>query len=140
GPDRRAVGAQARAVLTKQLNRGLVGQIHVAEHDAEAAHHRRGRLAGNLERLVELVAADRREQIGGCEEKELRRVVRVDLAEQGRVVSEPGAGRGEHRPRLHGGVEEVRREVVAVITRDGGGAITFDLAVYGRLLAVDTPV
>src|SRR5207249_7480160 len=46
-------------------SRGLVGQIHVAEHDAEAAHHRRRRLARNLERLVELIAANRREDIGG---------------------------------------------------------------------------
>src|SRR5207249_7478429 len=102
--------------------------------------HRRRRLAGNLERLVELVAADRREEIGGCEEEELRRVVRVDLAEQGGVVPEPGARRGEHRPRLHGGVEEVRREVVAVIERDGGGAIPVDLAASGRLLAGDPTV
>src|SRR5437773_6965579 len=140
GPNRRAVAAQAGAVLREQLNRGLVRQIDVAEHDAKAANQRRRRLAGDLEQLVELVAADRREDIGGGEEEELRRVVRVDLAEQGGVVPEPGARRGEHRPRLHGGVEEIRREVVAVIERDGGRAVPVDLAASGRLLAGDPTV
>src|SRR5881392_2188957 len=42
---------------------GLVGQIHVAQHDSKAAHQRRRRLAGNPELLVELVAADRREDL-----------------------------------------------------------------------------
>src|SRR5207245_7743394 len=126
--------------LPQLLYSGLYGQIHDAQHDAEAAYHRRRRLAGNLERLVELVAANRREDIGGSEEEELGRVVRVDLAEQGGVVPESGARRGEHRPRLHGGVEEVRREVVAVIEGDGGGAVPVDLAAPGRLLAGDPTV
>src|SRR5438552_6263087 len=135
GPNRRAVGAQAGAVLRKQLNGGLAGQIHVAEHDAKAANQRRRRLAGNPELLVELVAAYGREDLAGSEEEELRGVGRVDLAEQGGVVPEPGARRGEHRPRLHGGVEEIRREVVAVVERDGGRAIPVDLAPPGWLLA-----
>src|SRR5437660_2089304 len=76
-----------------------------------------------------------REDIGGSEEEELRRVVRVDLAEQGGVVPEPGAGRGEHRPRLHRGVEEVRREVVAVIedrksTRLNSSHVAISYAVF----------
>src|SRR5207249_1915921 len=135
GPNRRAVGAQARAVLRKQLNGGLAGQIHVAEHDAKAANQRRRRLAGDPELLVELVAAYGREDLAGSEEEELRRVGRVDLAEQGGVVPEPGARRGEHRPRLHGGVEEVRGEVVPVVERDGDCAIPVDLAASCRLLA-----
>src|SRR5207249_2598106 len=80
GPNRCVVRAQARAVLPKQLNRGLAGQIHVAEHDAKAAHQRWRRLAGNPKQLVELVAAYGREDLAGGDDEVCSRVGLLDIA------------------------------------------------------------